>query len=225
MQIILLYGPGEVGKRNYLLKIKKEFSQDQISQIDFKKNSLADLELEIVSGFLLRSSSFESEKRLIIVENASDKMDLQILKNANLGTTLVLLASHLTLTAQILQTAKKIGAKIYSFEGEKELTAFPFLDNLIEGKKEVFVELNKLFSEYGAIYILSMIYYLLRRNILPLPSSDFMRKKIQKQKQEFSLNNFEKFYFQTLQTEYKIKSGLIDEKIALTSLVQAIVDQ
>lgn len=246
MKIILLFGPGEVSKRNYLLKIKKEFSLDQTSLIDLKQESLAVLELQMSSGslfsnqntrlgemngsqknspqdtqsVLLRSSSFEDGERLVVVENVPDKMDLEAFKKTAGEVTLVLLAAHPTSTAPILQTAKKLGAKIYSFEGEKELTAFPFLDNLIEGKKEVFLELDKLLLGYGGMYTLTMIYYLLRRNILPLPSSDFMKKKIQKQKQEFSLKDFEKFYQKTLETEFKIKSGLTDEKNALTSLVR-----
>lgn len=214
MNIILLYGAGEVSKRNYLVKIKKEFSPDQISQIDFKQNSLADLELVMSSGSL-----FEIGERLIIVENVPDKIDLETIKKINGSFTLILLAAHPLLTSPILQTAKKIGAKIYAFEGEKELTAFPFLDNLIEGKKQVFIELEKLLSEYGAMYVLTMIYYLLRRNILPLPSSDFMKKKIQQQKNKFDLEDFAKFYFQTLETEFKMKSGVTEDKSALTSLV------
>lgn len=220
MQIILLYGPGEVGKRNCLLKIKKNFSPDQISRIDLKQDSSADLDLKISSGSL-----FESGERLVVAENVPDKMDLGIVKKITGEITLVLMADHPPQTSPILQTAKKLGAKIYSFEGEKELTAFPFLDNLIEGKKEVFLELNKLLSEYGTMYILTMIYYLLRRNILPLPVSDFMRKKIQKQKQEFALKDFQKFYFLTLETEFKIKSGLASDKIALISLVGNFMGQ
>lgn len=218
MKIILIYGPGEVGKRNYLLKIKKEFSQYQISQIDLKQESLSDLELKIASGFL-----FESGERLIVVENVPDKMDLEIFKKTALEITLVLVASSPQQSSPILQTAKKLGARIYAFEGEKELNAFPFLDNLIEGKRQAFLELEKLLLEYGETYVLTMIYYLLRRNILPLPLSDFMKKKIQKQKQKFTLKDFEKFYFLTLQTEYKIKNGLVNNKTALTSLVRNFI--
>lgn len=218
MKIILLYGPGEVGKRNYLLKIKKEFSPDQISHIDLKQDNLADLELKISSGFL-----FENGERVVIVENVPDTMDLEAVKKTTGKVTLVLLAVHPPPLALILQTAKKAGANIYSFEGDRELTAFPFLDNLIEGKKEAFLELEKLFLKYGAMYVLTMIYYLLRRNILPVPSSDFMRKKIQKQKQAFNLKDFEKFYQKTLETEFKIKNGLIDDKIALTFLVRNFI--
>lgn len=220
MNIILLYGPGEVGKRNYLLKIKKNFPPDQISQIDLKQDNPADLDLKISSGSL-----FESGERLIVVENVPDKMDLEIVKKITGEITLILVADHPLQTSPILQTAKKLGAKIYSFEGEKELTAFPFLDNLIEGKKEVFLELNKLLAGYGTMYILTMIYYLLRRNILPLPASDFMRKKIQKQKQGIALKDFQKFYFLTLETEFKIKSGLASDKIALISLVGNFIGQ
>lgn len=214
MKIILLYGPGEISKRNYLLKVKSEFSDAQISSIDLKQDDIADLDLKISSGSL-----FESGERLVIVENIPDKMNLEVIKHVN-EVTLILVAGHPTLTSAVLQSAKKLNAKIYNFEGEKEITAFPFLDNLIEGKKEVFLELQKLLAEYGVMYVLTMIYYLLRRNILSLPSSDFMKKKIQRQKAEFNLKDFEKFYRKTLEAEYKIKVGQVPEQIALTSLVR-----
>lgn len=215
MKIILLFGPGEVSKRNYLLKLKKEFSDAQISLLDLKQDSIADLELKIFSGSL-----FETGERLVVVENVPDKMDLEILRKADENITLILIAGHPAVTSVILKSAKKLEAKIYNFEGEKEITAFPFLDNLIEGKKQVYLELEKLLLEYGVMYVLTMIYYLLRRNILPLPSSDFMRKKIQKQKIEFNEKDFENFYRKTLETEYKIKAGLMPEQVALTCLVR-----
>ncbi|MDO8570026.1 MAG: hypothetical protein Q7R97_00385 [Candidatus Daviesbacteria bacterium] len=219
MKIILLFGPGEVSKRNSLLKLKKEFSGAQISLLDLKQDSIADLELKIFSGSL-----FETGERLVVVENVPDKMDLETLRQAqgrqSGQVTLVLVAGHPAVTSVILKSAKKLEVKIYNFEGEREITAFPFLDNLIEGKKQVYLELEKLLLEYGVMYVLTMIYYLLRRNILPLPSSDFMRKKIQKQKIEFNEKDFENFYRKTLETEYKIKAGLMPEQVALTCLVR-----
>lgn len=217
MKIILLYGPGEAAKRNEALRIRKQFASEDISFVDFKQINTQDLEVQFVS-----SSLFQRGPRLIVAENAPDNLSLQKLKVADDSLTLLILAGNLKADSQLFLSAKKLNAKLVLFEGEKELTAFPFLDALIEQRKQVFLELEKLLKEYGAIYVISMIYYLLRRNILPLPKNSFIRGKIQRQKQRYSLDDFERFYYLTLTTEFKIKSGLLNENTGLTFLIQKI---
>ncbi|MFH0937237.1 MAG: hypothetical protein V1808_03005 [Candidatus Daviesbacteria bacterium] len=220
MKIILLLGAGETAKRNQALKIKKEFSPDDISTIDLKEQSEKDLEMALSS-----TSLFGSGQRLVIVENVPDKLDLENIKSADDNVTLLLLADTPRADCSLLKIAKKLKATIYSFEGEKELTAFPFIDNLIEGKKTAFLELEKLLAEYGGMYVLAMIYYLLRRNLLPSPASSFMKEKIGRQKRKYNLEDFEVFYKTALETEFYIKSGFTDEKMGLVTLTQKIIGQ
>lgn len=220
MKIIILVGPGEVGKRNAALKLRKQFDADSITTLDLKTNSEADLDLSLSS-----SSLFSTGPRLVVVENTPDRLDLEKFIKTGTNLTLLLLSGNPRVDSKILTSAKKIKAQIISFEGEKELTAFPYLDNLIEGKKEAFVELNKLLSEYGGMYVLAMVYYLLRRNILPLPKFPFMQKKIKSQKQKYNLEDWKKLYKLVLASEFDIKSGNLTEDLGLVLVTQKFIEQ
>lgn len=220
MKIILLSGPGEIGKRNEILKLKKQFSPDCVITCDLQEKSLEDLKIALSSNLL-----FATGPRLLVVENVTDQINLQTLAVSDPDLTLLLKADSLKSDSSLLTSAKKLRAKIFLFEGEKELSAFPFLDYLIEKRKQAFLELEKLLKEYGSMYVLVMIYYLLRRNILPLPQNEFARRKIQAQKQKYQLSDFENFYKLALILEFSIKSGALEEKLGLTSFVQSMVGE
>ncbi len=214
MNLIVLYGPGEVSKRAALAKIKKEYTPDSMIILDLKVKNKADLEVALAS-----TSLFDGGKRLVVAENAGDTLSLKNIKLNDQNLTLVVVAGSLKTVSVLLSDAKSLQAKIYLFEGEKEISAFPFLDALVEGKSAAYVELNKLLGQYGGMYVYSMIYYLLRRNILPLPQSDFAKKKIIQQKQKYKEEDFIKFYKLTLESEFSIKKGILPENLALTKLV------
>jgi len=213
MKIILLYGPGEVGKRNEALRVRKQFSPEDITHLDLK-GGLKELELSLVSPSL-----FESGPRLIVAENTPETSDLQKL-NGGGNLTLLLLSGSLKAGSLLLESTKKLGGKITLFEGEKEVTAFPFLDALIEKRSQAFVELQKLLAGYGGMYVLSMIYYLLRRNLLPLPASIFMQQKVKSQKREYQLTDWVGMYRRVLETEFNIKSGFMTEELGLIFLTE-----
>lgn len=215
MKMILLHGPGEVGKRTESLRLRKMFSSECVTLLDLKQEGLDKLEVALASVPL-----FESSQRLVVAENVPEKLDLSTLSAGGEDLTLLLLSGSLKSTSPLLQSAQKQKAKIYSFEGEKELSVFPFLDCLLEWKKEAFLELKKLLAEYEWIYILTMVYYGLRRNILPLPASSYARSKIETQKRKFKLEDFENLYRLTLETEFAIKMGKIPPDVGLTRLVQ-----
>jgi hypothetical protein len=218
MKIAVLYGPGETKKRTEMLEIKSHFSQDAVSVFDLSSKKIADIYLALSS-----ISLFDSLERLFIIESTPDDFDLKKIVKVNNSTTLIFLAALLKPTSKLLLSANEIKAKIINFEAEKETSVFPFLDNLIEGKKEVFSQLQQLIEEYGGIYILTMIYYLLRRNLLPLPKSGYIKNKIKMQKQNFTLDNWQEIYLKTLKTDFAIKNGTLPERIALTKLTQEFV--
>lgn len=218
MKIALLHGPGEVGKRDELLKIRRHFNRELVTIIDLKQDDPGKLEEAILS-----QSLFDEGKRLISVENAPDKFDLQKLPQPKGEVFLAVSAASLTSDSVLLKSAQKLAAKILLFEGEKELSAFPFLDALLEKKPQAFQELEKLFLEYGWVYIITMIYYGLRRNFLPLPHSAFAQKKIKSQKNNFSSIQLEQLYKLVLSTEFSIKSGTTTEKAALIKVVQSFI--
>lgn len=216
MKVILLTGVGEGQKRNELLKIKRQFSPETVSALDLKEDSLSELEKAI------RLLPLFGEEKLVIAENAPDQLDLS-LWNPNNDLTLVLLSQNPKENSPLLRSIQERRGKIINCPGEKELSAFPFLDCLIEQKKQTFLELAKLLETYGGIYTLTMIYYLLRRNILPPPLSSFIQKKIAEQGKKYNLADWSRLYRLCLQTEFKIKSGLISENLGLTFLAEKIV--
>ncbi len=217
MTIVILHGAGEVSKRLYLSRLKAKYDTQSVESVDFKQSSLQAL------NTLINSGSLFSDKRLIVVENVTDQCDLNQLQTTDESVNLVLVGAALDASKPLLKSAVEKKAVIVPFEGEKETSAFPFLDALLEGKKSAFVELEKLREDYGWVYVLTMIYYALRRNLLPLPSSSFMKKKVLSQKSRFQTKDWQDFYYQTLQTEFAIKSGLAEERGALTQLVHFFV--
>lgn len=218
MKVVIFSGPGEVGKRTEVLRIKKQYSQDSVIHFDLKQNGLADLE-----NALFTVPLFAADQRLIIAERLPITFNLDKFSQIGNEVTMIITVTDMKADSVILKSAKTNNAKIINFEGEKELSAFPFVDNLLEKKSIALAELYKLLSEYGGMYILSMIYYGLRRNILPLPSSPFAQKKIRGQKENYKPDDFEKLYALTLKTEADIKSGKTTEDMALVKLTQAFI--
>lgn len=218
MKIVVLAGAGEVSKRNELLRIKKSFSPDLISVVDLKQQTSHDL-----SNQLAAQSLFDVGEKLVVVENVTDKFSLEDLTKSHQDVTLVLVSGELSAASVLVKSAKGTQAKIITFEGDKEVSAFAYLDYLIEGRKEAFLELDRLMESYGGMYILSMIYYLLRRNLLPLPAAGFLQRKIAAQKKKFVKGDWEKMYELSLQAESKIKQGLLTQELALTDLTRSFM--
>lgn len=217
MKVIVLHGPGEIAKRHFLISLKATFSSEGTTVLEGKQASSNQVKTTLSSGSLF------SDKRLVILENATDDLDLSEFKNQDDGVTLIVVAQSPSATKVILKSAAQIKAQIHSFEGEKETSAFPFLDALIERKTGALVELVKLLEEYGEMYTLTMIYYLWRRNILPAPASAFAAKKIASQKVNYSSADFAQYYSWTLDAEAKIKTGALPGKLVIKQLVQQII--
>lgn len=219
MKINVLTGSGEVNKRTEMLNIKHKFEGDSIYSFDMSADKI-----ENIDSCITAQSLFGSLEKLIIIENVPDDLDLKKIVKKENPATLLLLAASPKSNSKLITSAKEINAKITIFETDKEISAFAYLDALIEGKQEAFVEMQKLLSIYGGMYILAMIYYLLRRNLLPLPESAFMQKKIQFQKQQVQDTDFETLYLMTIKTDFAIKTGSLPENIALTKLTQEFIN-
>lgn len=218
MKGILLIGPGESGKRAYLQKLKKELDSNQVSLIDLKSQSLKDLENSLIS-----QSLFDNGKRLVVVENLPKNFDLDSLHSDDDNLALVFVVTGES--AALFKAAKQLKYQILEFAGEKELTAFAYLDALLEGKVESLTELSKLLETFGGLYVISMIYYGLRRNFLPLPAPQFVQNKIRRQKSRFKLEDWTKLYFQTLTAESQIKTGLGQENVTLNFLTEKFLEK
>lgn len=218
MKIIILHGPGQSAKRAELLRIKKMYPPENIASVDLKQEDLSQLQ-KLISCLPL----FGTGEMLVIAENTPESLDLGKVDQSAGELTLVLVADKLGVNTVLFKSAAAQKAAIRSFEGEKEITAFPFLDNLLEKRPRSFLELEKLLQQYDGFYVLVMIYYGLRRNLLPLPASNFASRKISSQKRLYQLKDFARLYRLTLTTEFALKSGQVEERSSLACLVQLFI--
>ncbi|MCL4366916.1 hypothetical protein M1563_01995 [Patescibacteria group bacterium] len=218
MKVVLFYGPGESQKRAEAMHLKEQFKAECVSIVDLKNSNVVNL-----ADLIAQTSLFETDPKLIVVENVPENFDLEKININTSEGTLLLLGQNLKDNSALVTKTHSLQGLIKRFEGEKELQAFAYLDCLLEGQQNAFVELAKLLSEYDGVYLISMIYYLLRRNLLPLPSSNFLRQKITRQKQALTEGDWLKLYQLTLEAEYKIKSGQFPDNPALFTLTEAFL--
>lgn len=209
MKLIILAGNGEVLKRAEKLKIQKSFPKDLVVCLDFKLTNLGQIQTIINSPSLLNFGP-----RLIVIENLTDKIDLSKLQSSDPDLTVLILGNF---NSQFLNQARQ-QAEVLTFNEEEEVSIFPFLDSLIEGKKGAYESFESL-KQMGGMYLLTMIYYSLRRNFLPTKSA-FLKSKISRQKRGL---DFKHLYRRVLEVEYQIKSGTVDELNGLSKLVRQFV--
>lgn len=198
--------------------IKSKFEPMAVSEFNGKSQLIEEALMGVATQDLF------SVSRLILLENFTDKTDLSKLTTDSLTTVVLRHNKPLTASSILLKSAREIKAQIQEFSEADEVSVFPFLDLLGEKKPAAFVQFEKVYSEYGSQYIFTMLYYFFRRMIVtPKKTPSFALQKLERQKNNFPLDKIQTLYQQTLETDFKIKSGLIEEKIGLTLLVEQIL--
>lgn len=162
---------------------------------------------------------FEGE-RLIIWENSPEEV-LKDLPHTPypIPHTLVLWFDH-----EVKQLPEK-DFEILFFPEAKEVSVFPFLDMLAAGRKEAYLELKKLKDGgYDIQYIITMIFYLLRSlAVTPKNAPPFVKNKLSKQRERFKEGELIGLYRFILETDFKIKSGLLEPTQAEFLLVNKFI--
>ncbi|MBI2594061.1 hypothetical protein HYW44_05475 [Candidatus Daviesbacteria bacterium] len=214
MKLILVHGNFQPGVLKKVAEIKTGFDPLSITE-SFE----ADL------GLNFSSPSLFSDKRLVILENPDMKILEESLSQANPGlTVLVKFSKALEKSSAILKRVIEAKGEVFIFEESSQTSIFPFLDMLGNLNKKAYMELEKNYTEFGGQYILSMLAYFLRRMVQkPKTESGFIRQKIEAQKKNFRAERIIKLYRDLIETDFKIKQGLIEEKIGITLLVQKII--
>lgn len=219
MRVVLLHGPAQISSRSRLLEIKKSFTPDEI--VTFSEGS----NLQDILG-TISTPSLLSTNQLTILENPPEDLDLPL---ANDNLSLVLWFDHeVSVKKSILESVKKNRGEILFFPAEKEASIFPFLDLLGNRDKKAYLELAKLQKTHEKFsdmqYLSTMIFYLLRSLLItPTNAAPFVKQKLDKQRKNFSQNELENLYRATLETDFKIKSGLLDLKQAQFQLIDNFV--
>ena len=221
MKLLLLHGPAITSSRKKLLEIKGKFDPENV--VIFEKDSDTS---QIMDS--LKTVPMFSEEQLIILENPPENLNYT---QHPIPYTLVLWFDHeISEKKPIMEWVKKSNGQILYFPESKEISIFPFLDYLGNRDKKAFLEMDNLkkaplrqgFAGQGSDtqYIITMIFYLLRNLIYtPKTAKDFIKQKNARMRTNFSQEELVDLYEFVLDSDFKIKSGLLDEKVAEFLLV------
>lgn len=216
MSLIIIHGNGLIAISQKVLEIKKRFAPLLVTEISGKNLSFDQALVE------LATLSLFAPDRLVILEEFDDKIDLtKIPQQAELT---VVIKYNKAVSPATIKKAQELKFQILSFTEKDETSIFPFLDKLAEKNQQTLLEIDKLLNQYGGQYILTMIFYMLRRMIIlskNLPP--FVVKKITRQSQNFPPEKISQLYKEALEIDFKIKTGRIEEKMAVTLLINKIL--
>lgn len=211
MKVVLLHGPAINASRAKLSEIKNKFDPNNV--IVFEKG--AD-EKDVLAA--MQTISLFGDDKLIIWENPPE--------NFFPTTSIILWFDHEIDAKKYLAPSEAEGpkAEVYFFPEAKEISVFPFLDALGQRDKKAFLELDKLKQEYDSQYLITMILYLLRNLVAtPKGAKDFVKNKMIRMRKNFSSDELISIYQFVLNTDFKIKSGLLDETRAQFLLVNKFI--
>lgn len=214
MKLYIFHGVGVRALSQKVSSIKKEFNPLMVTEINGKEVRWQEARVKLANQSLFQS------KRLVILEDPSDIKISEIAQDEHL-TLMLIFSKTLPTSSPLLKTPQ---ATIINFTEVTERSVFPFLDRLAEQNPKSLIELEKLYQEYGSQYLLTMVAYLLRRMIqTPKNLPPFAVKRLSKQKQLFPLSRLIRLYKLVLETDFRIKSGLLDEKIGLSMLAEQFI--
>lgn len=217
MEIILIHGNDPVSIENRTASFKKNF--DNLSIIEINAKGLSSKELIDK----LSTPQMFFQKSLFILENVDQNFELESLPKSSDITLIFKFLSLIPQKSPILKSATRLKTQIILLTKKEEVNIFQFLDSLAQKDSKALFLLPKL-ETLGYQYLLTMIFYLLRRLIIsPKNVPDFVKKKTQSQQKNFSLLKINNLYAFTLQTDFRIKSGLLDEKTGLLLILDKII--
>lgn len=225
MKLHLLHGPGKTGSRQKLIEIKEKFDPSNI--VVFEEGSSS----KDIADNLVSTSLF-SDERLVVLENPPEDFTNYTLypipyvpegKESSAYTLILWFDREVSEKKPIIAWVKKNNGQILYFPESKEISVFPFLDYLGNRDKRAFLEMDNLKKAgYDSQYLITMIFYLLRNLIYtPTIAKDFVKNKNARMRTNFSQEELVDLYKFILETDFKIKSGLIDETQAEFMLVKA----
>lgn len=206
MKVVLLHGPAIRRSREQLIVLKSKFNSQNIQVFDSSSNP-KDLMGNLMTLPLI------PEARLIVLENIGEDLSLEKLSDSDDLTLIFWFEKELGEKSNILKFVKNKKGEILNFPEGKEASVFPFLDNLGNKDKKAFLELDKL-KKSGADsqYLITMILYLLRSLVSPNKNApSFVKEKIARQQRNFPEGKVKDLYKFVLETDFKIKSGLIEK--------------
>lgn len=209
MKVLLLHGPGEVGSRKKLIEIKEKFDPGSILTYESGVS-----EKEIFDNF--SQISLFGGSRLTVLEDPPETLTLENVKALDDMTLVIWSSKELGQKTQLYKSLANFSPQILFFPEGKEISVFPFLDNLAEGKKEAFLEAKKLVEAgFEFHYLITMVFYLLRTMIaVPKNAPIFVQKKVSRQRQRFPMERITEIYEFLLELNCKVNGGVVESSQA-----------
>lgn len=197
-----------------MVAIKQKFDQHNVIVFD------EGVDLQTILSSLVTPSLF-SNQQLIILENLSEDFSFDSLTFPDSLTFLLWFDHEVSLKKPIYDWVKKSKGEMLLFQEAKEISVFPFLDYLASKDKKAFLELQKLKNAgFDIQYLVTMVFYLLRNLVVtPKTAPQFVRDKLQRQRRNFTPEKITNLYKEVLETDFKIKKGLLEKEQAEFLLV------
>jgi DNA polymerase III delta subunit len=211
MKLLLLHGPAIVSSRKKLTELKQKFDPQNI--VIFEKGSDSK---DILAN--LQTVSMFDENRLVIMENPQEVVDYNSLAGSELLTLVFWFDKE-------IDTKKWPNVEALLFPEVKEVSVFPLLDKLGNRDKTAFLEMDKLKkADFDTQYFITMIFYLLR-NLVATPkiAKDFVKQKNARMRRNFTEDELVDLYKFVLETDFKIKKGLLENPQAQFQLVNKFI--
>lgn len=218
--IVLVCGNAFSSISQKISQLKSTFDPIAISELNVRSLGWGQVVLNLSGGGLF------DEKRLVILEDVDMGVSLDDIPDSLNLTVVLKFLKPLPATSNILKWVMQKKGLIFNLTEKNEVSIFPFLDALVEKRAErVLPQLDKLLRDFGGQYLLTMITFALRRLVAtPKTLPPFVLNKIVSQKRSFTMDKIKNLYRECLETDFKVKSGKIDEKIGLTLLVEKILN-
>lgn len=215
MKLLFLHGPAVNLSRQRLSLVKSQFEAADV--LVFEKGS----DPQTMMGNLM-TPSLLSKEQLIVLENAPE-LDLSALSD-NL-TVVFWFDKEINEKNKLLNFVRENKGQVLYFAPEKETSVFPFLDRIAARDKQAFLEIKKIKQAgFDSQYLITMILYQLRSLVATKKDAKvFVKEKVARQRKNFTLEELVDLYRFVLATDFKIKTGLIENTQAEFLIVNKFV--
>lgn len=207
--IYLLYGPDIVSSRSFLLKMKKDYSDQTTIEVKRQKDKIE----------IPKEANLFGDKRLIIIDNLVPKEDSPIEKSDSIDIVIV--------TTELLTPPSWVDKSLL-FKQVDQASTFKLADSICYGQENQALTIlkNLLLSKTAAELIIGSLVRQFRLLSLALEGdlnaaskSTFVQSKIREQVKNWNIKKIKKALLLLMKTDWEIKTGQINSDTALTLLV------
>lgn len=179
-------------------------------------------EKEINGEFVLNHFSGNElfgDRKLIILTNPDENLEVDQLASQELIELVLVYEKELGVRAKVLKQKKVLEGRVYNLMAPQDRRIWSLLDMVLEGDPRSFKLAGELIDEFGGQYLLTMMVFNLRRLVLAESAPGFVREKLMAKRREWGIGRIGRYYHDCLESDWKIKTGLADEKEIVSLMV------